>query len=221
MADVTTTCREIGELTKNAQLACNLFMAKCKEAGLNVLITETYRSQERQDYLYSIGRTVSGAKVTWTLNSRHTCRRAWDICKNVKGQEYSDTAFFKACGAIANQLGITWGGIWSNPDTPHFEITENWTYNESEELTMTQYEELNNRLTALTDAVTEIANTVTKLKNPMIYNYIDNNMPDWAKPTIQKLVDKGILKGNENGLNLNDDMLRILVVLDRMGVCDK
>ena len=39
------------------------------------------------------------------------------------------------------------------------------------------------------------ADRVTKLEGPMIYNYIDENMPDWAKPTIQKLVDKGILKG--------------------------
>ena len=95
MADVTKTCRDISELTQSAQKACNLFMAKCKVAGLNVLITETYRSQERQNYLYKQGRTRSGQVVTWTLNSRHTSRRAWDICKNVKGQEYSDSSFFQ------------------------------------------------------------------------------------------------------------------------------
>ena len=94
MADITTACRDISALTPQAQKACNLFMAKCKSAGLNVLITETYRSQERQSYLYKQGRTRSGQVVTWTLNSRHTSRRAWDICKNVKGQEYSDSSFF-------------------------------------------------------------------------------------------------------------------------------
>lgn len=55
----------------------------------------------------------------------------------------------------------------------------------------------------------------------MIYNYIDNNMPEWARPTIQKLVNKGLLKGNEKGeLGLNDTMLKLLVINDRAGLYD-
>lgn len=77
---------------------------------------------------------------------------------------------------------------------------------EKEDLTMSQYEELNAR--------------IDKLENPMIYNYIDDNMPDWARPTIQKLVDKGILKGDGEGLNLTEEMLRILVILDRINEQD-
>lgn len=124
--DVTKACRDIKELSAQAQKACALFMERCKAKGLNVLITETYRSQERQDYLYQQGRTRAGKIVTWTHNSRHTSRRAWDICKNVKGQEYSDANFFKECGKIAKELGITWGGTWSTPDTPHFEVGLDW-----------------------------------------------------------------------------------------------
>ena len=52
----------------------------------------------------------------------------------------------------------------------------------------------------------------------MIYNYIDDNMPDWAKATIQKLASRGGLKGDENGLNLDENMLRMLVINDRMGL---
>ena len=56
----------------------------------------------------------------------------------------------------------------------------------------------------------------------MIYNYIDENMPDWAKPTVQKLIDKGVLKGNEKGeLLLTGTMLRLFVIHDRMGVYDR
>ena len=56
----------------------------------------------------------------------------------------------------------------------------------------------------------------------MIYNYIDENMPDWAKPTVQKLIAKGALKGNEKGeLLLTGTMLRLFVIHDRMGVYDK
>jgi hypothetical protein len=50
---------------------------------------------------------------------------------------------------------------------------------------------------------------------PMVYNYIDQNMPDWAKPTIQKLASSGFLQGDGGGLGLTGDMLRILVILDR------
>lgn len=89
---------------------------------------------------------------------------------------------------------------------------------ESEELTVTQYEELKQAITDLTETVKILAVEVAELKNPMIYNYVDDNMPDWVKPTIQKLVDKGILKGDENGLNLTDELLRILVINDRAGV---
>lgn len=78
-----------------------------------------------------------------------------------------------------------------------------------EGLTMSQYEELKNEIKALREENT-----------PMIYNYIDNNMPEWARPTIQKLVDKGLLKGGENGLNLNEDLMRMFVINDRAGLYD-
>ena len=56
----------------------------------------------------------------------------------------------------------------------------------------------------------------------IVYNYIDENMPDWAKPTIQKMVEKGYLKGNEKGeLNLNMILLRVFVSNDRAGLYDK
>ena len=53
----------------------------------------------------------------------------------------------------------------------------------------------------------------------MVYNYIDENMPDWARKTVQKLVNKGYLNGNEKGeLGLTDVMLKLLVINDRAGV---
>ncbi len=56
---------------------------------------------------------------------------------------------------------------------------------------------------------------------PTIYNHIDE-VPEWAKPTITKLLTKGYLKGNEDGaLNLDMNMLRILVINDRAGVYDR
>ena len=73
---------------------------------------------------------------------------------------------------------------------------------------MGQYEELSARL--------------AKLEAPeMIYNYVDENMPEWARSTVQKLMDRGYLRGTDEGLGLDDTMLRVLVVLDRAGAFEK
>ena len=72
----------------------------------------------------------------------------------------------------------------------------------------------------LVNVVSALQATIDKLANPMIYNYIDKNMPEWARPTIQKLVDKGILQGDENGLGLTYSDLRYLVWNDRAGLYD-
>lgn len=92
------------------------------------------------------------------------------------------------------------------------------SYREGDELMSQEYEALKAAIDNLTETVKQLAVDVADLKNPMIYNYIDQNMPEWARPTIQKLVDKGALKGDENGLNLDDNMLRMLVINDRMGL---
>ena len=118
------TIRDINELTPLAQTACRLFMAKCREAGLDVFITETYRPQSRQNELWEQGRTKPGKIVTWTMHSRHTGRRAWDIACN--GPILYDIDTLNKAGAIAKSLGITWGGDWTTPDKPHFEIDVNW-----------------------------------------------------------------------------------------------
>lgn len=46
--------------------------------------------------------------------------------------------------------------------------------------------------------------------------------PAWAKPTVAKLVERGDLKGDENGnLGLTTDLTRTLVIVDRAGGFDK
>lgn len=49
------------------------------------------------------------------------------------------------------------------------------------------------------------------------YNTVDE-VPGWAKPTVQKLVEKGYLQGGGSGLGLTEDLLRTLVVNDRAGL---
>lgn len=44
------------------------------------------------------------------------------------------------------------------------------------------------------------------------------DLPDWAKPTIQKVIDKGILKGDGSGLHLSEDNMKMFIYMDRMGL---
>ena len=170
---MSNTCRDINALTPTAQKACRLFLEKCKEAGIDIFITETYRSQKRQNELWEQGRTKPGQIVTWTLNSRHTSRRAWDIAVN--GPILYDISVIERAGEIGKQLGITWGGYWDTPDKPHFEVTEDWKAPEEvEEVTQEQF-------------------------NQMMETYIaDRNkkpVSDWAKNDVEKAKAAGITDG--------------------------
>ena len=86
------------------------------------------------------------------------------------------------------------------------------------DLTMSQYEELKNEISELTETVKLLAQELYNLKNPMIYNYIDDNMPEWARASVKKAVDKGIIKGDDNGLNFTYNDLRSIVREDRAGM---
>lgn len=121
--DVTKACRDLDELLPEVKKGAILFLDECKREGLDVLVTETYRSQERQNYLYEQGRTRPGKKVTWTKRSKHSSRRAFDICKNVKGCEYDNSdGFFEKCANIAQKLGFTAGYYWDKQDMPHIQL---------------------------------------------------------------------------------------------------
>ncbi|MGN4125653.1 M15 family metallopeptidase [Lysinibacillus sphaericus] len=126
MTSVTTTCRDLAELLPAAQTACRLLFQECYKAGIkNIFITETYRSQERQNYLYAQGRTRPGQIVTWTLNSNHKSL-AWDIAVGPPQSLYDVTTLNKI-GAIAKKIGIEWGDTWTNAiDRPHFEVKPTW-----------------------------------------------------------------------------------------------
>lgn len=89
-----------------------------------------------------------------------------------------------------------------------------------EDLTMAQYEELKNRMDEMSANLTNIINDMDakleKITNPMIYNYIDKNMPEWARSAVSWAVENGILNGDENGLNLDDKDIRYITMMYRM-----
>lgn len=73
--------QKITELRPECQYSAALWLHDMENRGLKVKVTEVYRSQERQNELFKIGRRGrSGEKpVTWTKNSQHIQRLACDV----------------------------------------------------------------------------------------------------------------------------------------------
>lgn len=99
------------------------FIAETRLDGAPVVVVESYRSQARQDALYAQGRTTQGNVVTWTRNSLHTQRRAFDIAFVVNGRltwqvprSWWDYMRFRAARYGLRTLGETSG------DLGHFEL---------------------------------------------------------------------------------------------------
>lgn len=115
--------RDLRLLRDDVRVNAEKLLAMCKEQGLNVLITQTLRDDEYQATLYAQGRTKPGVIVTNTpYTTFHGRGLAFDFCKNVKGHEYDDAAFFMNVAIIAKAMGFTWGGDWKSfPDKPHLQ----------------------------------------------------------------------------------------------------
>ena len=104
----------------------------------------------------------------------------------------------------------------SGKNCPQSMSLDNWALwknfknmiSESKEITMTQYEELKKDIAQL------------KANAEKVYHY-GSELPDWAVPTIKKLIDKGLYKGeNEGNLNLPETLMRVLVINERAGLYD-
>lgn len=118
--------RKIEDLHPTVKRGAIELLKRCSKLGLNVIITQTLRDVEYQNFLYAKGRTSGGKIVTNAKggSSYHNYGLAFDICKNVGGHEYDDLKFFESVGKVWEEMGGTWGGNFKSiPDKPHFEFS--------------------------------------------------------------------------------------------------
>ena len=95
-----------------------------KESPLDFSITEGLRTKERQQELFSAGKSQ-------TMNSRHLTGKAVDIAVIKDGTVTWDFKYYQLVAdhikGVATKLGIplVWGGSWvSFKDGPHFELNK-------------------------------------------------------------------------------------------------
>jgi peptidoglycan LD-endopeptidase CwlK len=101
--------RKVEDLHPKVATLCRKFIAECKKAGIDVLITSTYRDYESQNALYAQGRTKAGRIVTYAKGgeSFHNFRVAFDFVPIVAGKAiWNDARTFKKCRAIGEALGL-------------------------------------------------------------------------------------------------------------------
>lgn len=120
--------RDLNKLNPVFKPMVEKLVSKAKFGKWNLFVTEAFRSDARQDYLYAQGRTRSGKVITNAKagQSDHNYGRAVDVAfKNIFGKVSWDIELFKKAGIISKDLGISWGGNWTNfKDYPHFFVTK-------------------------------------------------------------------------------------------------
>jgi peptidoglycan L-alanyl-D-glutamate endopeptidase CwlK len=103
----------------------------CERAGIDLIVTSTYRDHESQDALYAQGRTMPGKIVTKARagQSWHNHRLAFDVVplrngKPVWSTSGADGELWAKVGEIGKKCGLEWAGDWSRfREYPHFQFT--------------------------------------------------------------------------------------------------
>jgi len=98
------------------------FKTAAIDAGIDVIITQTLRSQDEQRRLYAQGRDTPGPIVTWTMDSKHISGKAFDFTIRGAPDYEDDPNSWELAGEIVRGLGLVWGGDWEQQDYSHAEI---------------------------------------------------------------------------------------------------
>lgn len=202
--------RDITLCHPELQQKAEKLVSACKGYGLLIGIGECFRTVAEQDALYAKGRTAPGEIVTNAKGSSYSSHHQWgtafDIYRNDGTGAYNNSdGFFDLVGTIGVKIGLEWGGNWTSPvDRPHFQLPY-WGSTTA-------------KLKEQYDTPDNFKNTWSDEEMEKVYNWTVE-VPEWARPTVQKLLDKGYLKGNDKGeLELTYSMLKMFVVNDRAGL---
>jgi hypothetical protein len=211
--------RDIDALRPDVAANCRMLVKLSAEKGCPVLVTGTVRDDAYQLWCYNNG--YSKAK-TPSFHAQHA-GLAFDICKNVKGQEYSDNAFWRTVGSIGKEIGFSWGGDWASfPDKPHFQWDKRGQYSagmirsRSYPPEMPHYQEgINMTIDEARTELTTVAGT-------------GDRHSDWAGDAIKTFTDAEIVSGDGQGnygwgqLVTTERMAKILYnLLDRLDLLDR
>ena len=124
--------RKIEDLKPVVQLRARALLNAAKDAGIDLIITSTYRTAEQQAALYAQGRTKPGMIVTNARpgDSYHNWQCAFDVVplrngKPVWGTSGEDGMLWRKIGELGESVGLEWAGRWTGKlrEMAHFQYT--------------------------------------------------------------------------------------------------
>lgn len=184
--------RSIDDLRPDVAANCRKLIEMARADGWPVLVTGTVRDDEFQQSCYEKG---TGGKPPATFHSVKA-GLAFDICKNIKGQEYGDSEFWAYCGALGQKIGFEWGGTWKSfVDKPHFQWSQNGIYTSAMiragkyPPVMPLYEE--------DEEMTQ--ETFNQLMEGYLASLAAQEPSDWSTEARAWAEENGIITGDENG----------------------
>jgi peptidoglycan L-alanyl-D-glutamate endopeptidase CwlK len=123
--------RDLKDLLPRTAAKASKLINEARLAGIDLIVTSTYRDNESQDALYAQGRTLMGKRVTNVRggDSYHNHRVAFDVVPVFLGKAvWDDLVLWSRIGSLGTMLGLEWGGYWDKfPDRPHFQDPAGFT----------------------------------------------------------------------------------------------
>ena len=124
--------RDLNELLPEVKTRVEKFIQSCKDKGIDILVTSTYRDMESQAALYAQGRTTEGKIITnaGPGGSYHNWRCAVDVVPLVNGKPDWDGSHpvWATIGELGEQAGLEWAGKWIHfKELAHFQYTNGLT----------------------------------------------------------------------------------------------
>jgi len=124
--------RSLDALILPAKIRALNFINAAKEAGIELLVTCTYRCPADQSKLYAQGRSAHGPVVTDARagDSLHQYRVAFDVVPMRNGKPVwgtlakQDADLWNQVGALGEKYSFEWAGRWKSfREMPHFQYT--------------------------------------------------------------------------------------------------
>ena len=113
---------KIQTLQPTLQPLAQALIQRASERGIELQVSQAYRTPEQQDALLASG---SGVTKAPGLLSYHNYGLAFDVVPKdyVNMKEWNPSgSHWPIIGSIGESLGLEWGGRWLEPDRPHFQI---------------------------------------------------------------------------------------------------
>lgn len=109
----------IKSLTPDMQSAVRKLLNYAYQIGLDARVIQGTRTRQEQQKLFDEGKTKAQPGQSY-----HNLKLAVDIgiFRYDGDYVYDNDVCLELLGKKALKFGLRWGGFWSHPDTPHFQM---------------------------------------------------------------------------------------------------